>query len=255
VEALKMMRRIVARHPAWQVLAVLIFTSQPVSAAVIANSIGEFSGVQGQDNWFYGFYNQGTVGGLPHGYTAGSFAQFDTFSTTWTSSDAQVGANNNDFLNLNANGGHPNGLDLGQDRLIWAVRRYVSEVSGLIDITFDLRKINVENPLGGGITGRIFIDGVEVDTRFIQNRDGAGVQATITRNVAVGSFIDFAIDPTSNNPPAGESAFSARADGSHFSAVISSPAAVPEPTSCVLFAAGLLLLARTSVRQRTRNLP
>ena len=221
---------------------------------MIASSIGEFSGVQGQDNWFYGVYDRGGSGALPHGYATGSFTQFDTFSTTWTSSDAQVGANNNDFLNLNSVGGHPNGLDLGQDRLIWAVRRYVSEVSGLIDITFDLRKLNVDNTLGRGSTGRIFVDGVEVFTQFIGNADGIGVQATITRNVAVGSLIDFAIDPTSSNPPGTQSPFSARADGSHFSAVISSPAAVPEPTSYMLFCAGLLLLTRTSSRQRKSSL-
>jgi hypothetical protein len=220
-------------------------------AGPIADSMVEFSGVQGQDNWFYGFYNQGAAGGSPHGYTVGGFTAFDTFvAGRWEASDAQVGANNNDFLNLNAVGGHPNGLDLGQDRLIWAVRRYQSEVAGLVDIAFDLRKINVSNSLGGGVTGRIFIDGVEVYTQFIENLDDLGVQGVLTANVSVGSFIDFAIDPTSNNPPGGQSPFSARADGSHFSATIS-PNAIPEPSTAMLLGAGCLaVVGWTSSRRR-----
>jgi hypothetical protein len=237
-------------------LALLGFGSR-VEAVPLANSVAEFSGVQGQDNWYYGFYNQGAAGGLPHGYTSTGFTEFDTFSAgLWRASVAQVGLNNNIFLNVNPLGGHPNGLDLGQNALIWAIRRYQSEVSGLVDIAFDLRKLNVTNPLGGGITGRIFIDGVEVWTQFIANFDGTGVQGVLTQNVLLGSFIDFAIDPTSNNPPLGQSAFSARADGSHFSATIatSTISTIPEPSSLALYGAGSLVLLgwgfSTRIQQR-----
>lgn len=220
----------------------ILGSTVPASAGVIANSVVEFSGVQGQDSWFYGFYNQGTTGGSPHGYTVGGFTAFDSFAVAiWQASDAQVGANNNDFLNLNADGGHPTGLDLGQTSLIWAVRRYQSEVAGEVDIAFDLRKINVLNTLGGGITGRIFVDGFEVYTQFIKNMDGIGVQGIITASVSIGSKIDFAIDPTSANPPQNQSPFSARADGSHFSAKISTHV-VPEPTSLAVLCTGCLAL-------------
>jgi PEP-CTERM motif len=219
-------------------------------AAFIADSVAEFSNVQGQGNWFYGFYNQGGAGGLPHGYTTGGFTSFGTFNTArWEATDAQVGANNNDFLYLHQTGGHPNGLDLGQTSLIWAVRRYQSEVSGLVDIAIDLRKINVANSLGGGVTGRVFVDGVEIWSRFIENFDGVGVQDVLTRNVSIGSFIDFAIDPTSNSPPAGQSAYSARADESYFSATIA-PHAVPEPTSLMILGTGCLLLMGRKVSRR-----
>ena len=144
-------------------------------AVTITDSISAFSNTQGQDGWFYGFSNQ-TVGG--------GFQLFDTFNVVdgrWEASDAQVGANNNDFLNVNSLGGHPTGLGpIPQDAIIWAVRRYMSPVSGFVDIAFDLRKANIVNPLGGGITGRIFVDGTEVLTQFVANIDGAGVQQTIT---------------------------------------------------------------------------
>jgi hypothetical protein len=91
------------------------------------------------------------------------------------------------------------------------------------------------------ITGRIFVDGVEVYTQFIDNLDGVGVKSVITANVAVGSFIDFAIDPTGSSP-SGQPPFSARADGSHFSAEISTTNAVPEPTSFAVLGTGCLVL-------------
>ena len=153
-----------------------------------------------------------------------------------------IGDQNNDFLYLDQSGGHPTGIGPGaQDNIIWAVRRYQSEFTGLVDIAFDLRKLNIVNSGGGGITGRIFIDGVEVFTQFIENDDGGGVQNVLTRAVSVGSFIDFAIDPSGVLPKTGgDGPLSARADGSHFSAVILTH--VPEPSGILLLGIGLLPL-------------
>ena len=131
-------------------LIVIGFAVQ-AGAGTVANSITEFPSVQGQDHWFYGIYAQGAVGGLPHGYSTGAFVPFETFAgARWEASDAQVGANDNDFLSVSDIGWHPDGLDLGQTNLIWAIRRYQSEVDALVDIAFDLRKINVAEPRGGG---------------------------------------------------------------------------------------------------------
>jgi len=227
---------------------VALLLSQLSQALPIADSIAEFSGTQAQDGWSYGLYNR-TAGGP---YTPAGFVAFDTFDgSTWRASDAQVGANNNDFLNLNSVGGHPNGIGPSpQTANIWAVRRYASELAGLISIGFDLRKVNTVNPNGGGITGRIFVDGVEVFTRFIANADGVGVQDSIVRQVAVGSLIDFVIDPLGIAPGTGDGAESARADGSHFSAVIGlAPIAEPGSLALVLGAS----LAACSARRRQRS--
>ena len=208
--------------------------SGSASAALLTNSITAFSDTQGQDSWFYGFSNQTTP---PSDFQ--EFALFNTGGNRWEASDAQVGANNNDFLNLNSMGGHPTGIGpSSQDAIIWAVRRYVSPVSGLINIDFDLRKDNIVNPDGGGITGRIFVDGIEVFTQFIDNTDGTGIQQTLTRSVSIGSTIDFVIDPTGVLPSSGsDGPFSARADGSIFSSTIST---VPVPSSLLLFTTGLV---------------
>jgi len=144
-------------------------------------------------------------------------------------------------LDLNQFGGHPNGLDVGQTSLIWAVRRYQSEINGIVDIAFDLHKTNVVEPRGGGVTGRIFIDGVEVWTKFIENLDSQGMQGVLSYKVSLGSLIDFAIDPTSDNAPSGESPFSARADGSQFSAIIATHP-IPEPSTILLLGIGFVTM-------------
>jgi|GEM_PF-2274692 len=207
--------------------------AERAGAGVMAHSIAEFSGVQGQDHWSYGFYAQGPVGGGPHLYSTAGFTPFNTFKGfRWEAGDAQTGANANDFLSLNSPGGHPNGPDLGQTNLIWAVRRYESGVDALVDISFDRGKINIQEPCGGGITGRIFIDGVEVFPQFIADTDATGVQGLLSTHLAIGSKVDFAIGPT-GVPPGDESPYSARAEGTRFSVIITEHA-IPEPSAALL---------------------
>ena len=224
---------------------VTLFFAGYSHAAVIANSIGEFSATQGSDNWHYGFYNL-TADASP-GYQTAEFVAFDTFSAgAWRASAAQVGAGNNEFLQTNDIGGHPNGLGPdAQDANVWAMRRYVSEVAGLIDILFDLRKFNTGNPRGNGITGRIFVDGVEVYTEVVGNADGVANVQLLNAIVAVGSVIDFAIDPTGTGDADGSGIASARADGTHFSAVIREHA-IPVPGTLVLLTLGIGLVLRRS---------
>lgn len=218
-------------------LSVLVWWAGIANAGIIANSISEFSSIQGANNWSYGFFdNSGLVG-----YQAGGFTQFDTFvSNSWKASNTLVpssgpGIENNFFLNINANGGHPTGTGIaGQDRLLWAIRRYTSEVAGLIQIDYDLRKVNFTNPNGGGITGRIFVDGQSILDLFIKNSDNIGVQSSLFANVNVGSVIDFAIDSLGVATTLDSDPRSPRADGSHFSAVISSATTVPEPSAAIV---------------------
>lgn len=230
----------------------------PVQAALVADSIADFSGVQGGGGWSYGFFNR--TADADDSYQATDFTPFALFNgTSWKASEGpggQLGANNTQFLNINALGGHPTGIGPAdpqfgaQDAIIWAMRRYVSEVDGPITLAYDLHKLNT-NPAGGGITGRIFVDGLEVFTQFLAAADGVGFVDTLALNVGIGTVIDFAIDPT-GVVNGGDNAASARADGSQFSARITTREnGLPAPASAWLAAAGLaVMLAR---RRRMRG--
>ena len=233
-------------------LLIALTLTAPVRAVVIADSIAEFSSTQGQDGWFYGLFNAGGIPGSPDPYSTAAFAELDVFNLTrWEASDALVGADNNDFLSLDSVGGHPTGIGPeAQDSVIWAVRRYLSDFAGDAVIDFDLRKLNTGNDRGGGITGRIFIDGVEIFAAFIANDDGIGIQDVLPATLAVGTVIDFAIDSTGVLPVAGgDGPFSARADGSHFSAVIRTA----EPASVSLMMLGLLGFLAVRGRRQHRT--
>ena len=211
------------RHTERALLGCFLLAIATVSkAGLIADSLSEFSSTQGQDSWRYGFFNAGAAPGAA--YTSGDFVAFDTFdvaATRWAASAAQVGSQNNIFLSLDSAGGHPNGIGPdAQDSIIWAVRRYTSEVAGVIDLNYHLRKRNISNPNGGGITGHIFVDGVELLDQFIANLDGIGTQGVLSVAVNVGTLIDFAIDPTGTTSARDPSIHNARADGTDFTARI-----------------------------------
>ncbi len=66
------------------------------------------------------------------------------------------------------------------------MRRFESDFDGVVDLIFDLRKLNTVNDRGGGITGRIFLDGVEIYTQFVANDDGIGFQGSLNVDLDIG---------------------------------------------------------------------
>ncbi len=114
------------------------------SDQLIAHSSSEFSGIQGQDNWYYGVYPA---------FNAPSFSTLSNY-TGFIWNNPGVGAIL-DFPQLDANGGHPQ-----FEGLNWAVRRWISEHSGTIRIEGDF----YDRDLGGGDGAhvRILVNGVQV---------------------------------------------------------------------------------------------
>lgn len=210
------------------------------AAAQLANSVTEFSGVQGQNNWNYGFYDRtNDVGGVYNPLT--DYALMTQFNgTAW-----QV--NNGTFwTELNSQGGHPNGTTTSGGRTPvehWAIRRYTSEVTGLVNISGTLAKSSTGG--GNGIIGRIFVDGTEVFTQTIAATDGVGVNYNFSQNVNLGSRVDFVIDPNASNDIS---------DGTVFTAQVSSVVvAAPEASTLALCVGGLLPIAGAVIKKRRRN--
>ncbi|MBD2505061.1 beta strand repeat-containing protein [Anabaena azotica] len=163
----------------------------------IANSQTEFSGVQGQNNWYYGYYDGP--------FTSSDFQQMTQFSGGWF---VQY---ENYWTFLSSNGGHPNGVITSGGRTPvehWAVRRWVSEVDGEIQIYGTLAKADVGG--GNGIIGHIFVDGVKVWSQSIAGTDGTGVNYQIQTKVKLGSVVDFAIDPKDANDVVDSTSFTAQ---------------------------------------------
>jgi len=162
--------------------------AQATSAAkgTLADSVANFSSTQGHAHWLYGYYTS-------PGKSA-SFTKFPYFvNRNWTENPQFPSA---PWTSLSADGGHPNATNSGL--VHWAVRRWISQVSGAISISGVY--VKETGALGGdGTTGHILVNGKQTWSHNVAGSDAAGVRYAIVARVSVGSVVDFAIDPNSND--------------------------------------------------------
>ncbi|MEY2408137.1 MAG: hypothetical protein QOF48_807 [Verrucomicrobiota bacterium] len=112
-------------------------------ATDIADSVADFSGKQGSNNWYYGYWNrQADPNGI---YSDLDMSFFPNANEAYGSNNFWNGVAwdwfNGDppFTQINAQGGIPNATNGNPARPDhWAIRRYVSEVAGAIKITGQL---------------------------------------------------------------------------------------------------------------------
>jgi hypothetical protein len=205
------------------------------TGAVIADSLTDFSGVQGQENWYYGFYDGDSV--AP--FTQGDFEQLPIFALNeWRRSDSP-GSSGSYWTSMRPASAIPNGTipgELGIRELNWAVRRYVSEIAGLVNISGEFQDLFNTVLNDNGIIARIIIDDVEVLTREFDHGFFSTYQIQVP--VEVGSVVDFIVDPRQGND---------RYDITQFTVTIST---VPEPASSTLAALSVLLGCLVCVRVR-----
>lgn len=200
--------------------AVIRRPAPPAFGAVAANSASEFSGTQGRDNWYYGYYVSP--------FTSSTFEQMGEFDgPTWAIRKGRGGY----WTALWALGGHPNGVRTGGGRQAiehWAVRRWISEVTGHITLSGTLAKQNYRYANRDGITGHILVDGTEVWAQHITGGDRFGVDYSVAVDVNLNSVVDFALSP-------GPSDWS---DGSIFTTVIRSSSVDTTPPAAITDLAG-----------------
>lgn len=175
-------------------ITMLVMGLMTAKAAVIFDSVADFSGTQGQDNWYYGYYD----GDSASPFTSSDFEELPQFinDTIWLINREDPSGY---WTSLYATGGHPNGPvgNYFQGTEHWAVRRWISDVTGTLQIEGALAKLNTTG--GDGIIGHVFINGDALFSQRIYAHDGTGVNYSIQTEVNVGDIIDFAIQPVAND--------------------------------------------------------
>lgn len=172
------------------------------------------SGTQGERGWTYGYYLPGSD--TVAGYQATDFVRFPRSASAWGPDNFWTGdmwdwpAGNPPWDMILRNLWHPNGVNSGAEH--WMIRRWVSPVSGAIVIDWHLAK---QNPNGGGVTCKVFVNGTQVDTVSIAGADFTGTTRSLVANVSAGQAIDFALTPVG---PGG--ATDDGADGSFFNTTL-----------------------------------
>src|SRR4029450_4110643 len=100
-------------------------------------------------------------------------------------SGGQWSVNANVWTALNSIGGHPNGITTSQGRTSveqWAVRRWISPVSGTLSISGAIADQDVAG--GNGVIAHIFVDGVQVFTHTVNNGENSDFNYRVTVTVA-----------------------------------------------------------------------
>ncbi|MHC4745007.1 MAG: PEP-CTERM sorting domain-containing protein [Planctomycetota bacterium] len=219
----------------WLVVALGQCARGTLEPGIIADSAGDFSGVQGQDNWYYGYYD----GDVRLPFTPSDFELSPNLVTNdegqWWMPQAGAGGY---FTRVGQYYMHPNGLITSGGRQSiehWAVRRWISEVSGEITISGNLS--DRDGGYGDGIIGYILADGVKIFEQRIYDSDYDGVDYMVTASVNTGSIVDFAVAPGPNS--------SDIRDMTRFTAVIT-----PEPGTLLFFGVGGVAVLR---RRRNRR--
>ena len=174
----------------------LRFFRVAVATSILADAAADFSAVQGANNWYYGYYD----GTSATPWTTGAFKLMTQYIPAPGPGEPAywAAANGSVWTALWADGGHPNGQITSGGRLPvqqWAVRRWVSPVSGSLSISCSLSDLS--NVDGNGIIAHVIMEGAALANYVLPN--GGQTNFNLVVPVVVGSRLDFAIDPTASN--------------------------------------------------------
>lgn len=142
------------------------------------------TGTQGENGLTYGYYDR--TDDPDQVYQDTDFIPFE--SAQWNGS--QYGLN--PWMYVSQEGVHPNGANSAPNKEQWPIRRWESSVSGIVEISWQTRKTNLGN---WGVTGRVFVNGEEVDSAVI-NRAGEAAVRRVYLEIQEGDLVDLALDPT-----------------------------------------------------------
>ncbi len=221
-----------------------LFPCDAANPTTVADSIADWSpdGTQGENGWSYGYHDvRADVESGSGAYDVDDFIEYLNDGSGMVSADPAFGAwrdtpnhwdgskwdllvngapvSHGPWTETTRTGGHPASNAQGDPEVHWAMRRWTSDVSGVVRISGMLRN-NSAN--GDGTVGRVFINGVEVLSAL---SDGNNVPYSLETEIASGDVIDFAIDPDGAGvldpmDPATLNSINDGSDGTNFTARI-----------------------------------
>jgi hypothetical protein len=178
---------------------------------MIADSVLDFSGHQGEKNWFYGYYNRTLDTNMvyettdfipfpsanaPHGpenYFNGTGWVWPGNPPPWT----QILPNMVNLCALNSLGSNTQNDPTSSPAEIaehWVVRRWKSPATGPMKVSMSLKKNDTRG--GDGVTGFIYHNGVLLFTQGIRQADTTGFfESFEIPMVKQGDLLDFIVSP------------------------------------------------------------
>jgi hypothetical protein len=166
------------------------------AGGVVADSVADFSGTQGGNGWFYGYYDRGADG--DHRYGPEDFRPFPRATGPWGRDNFWTGdawdwpSGNPPWTRISATDCQPNSLNPGPEQ--WVVRRWRSGVAGALTARFHLAL--AEDVCGSSVTARVYHNSRPVYAWTLRPHDLAGVDGEVfLPEVARGDNLDFALAP------------------------------------------------------------
>jgi hypothetical protein len=184
---------------AWlQATTAVAYATSPRSASIpvpVASSARQFSGLQGQDNWYYGYYDK--AADPVTGYAVTDFTLFPrsdgpaSAANYWNGTSWDWFGGDPPWVEIGERYMQPNGSNSGKE--LWAIRRWVSPVAGTLTVQWHLAK---QTPMGSGVTARLYQNGELKGFILLEGNDLDGIAKTnILTGTQVGDRLDFAVLP------------------------------------------------------------
>lgn len=180
---------------------------------IIADSVADFGGVQGENGWHYGYYNLediSTESGVS--VALSDFRQLSSFnaSTGWWAVNAEAASGNTAngsvpgaYTVITRSRMHPNAA-WGTANVVpdeqWASRRWISSVTGEITISGLIAHHEYfgVNMVGNGTIAHILVDGQSVFSYDVGLMDFQGTFYSLDLNVVQGSVIEMVVGAKGN---------------------------------------------------------
>ncbi len=157
-------------------------TETPRSDRLIANSLRDFSGVQGKEGWSYGYVGNDKSGSTPYDPAKTLPMKWLPLPGDW----ANVWTGPGKYFSLGEEGGSGGVIEGGQG---WAVLRWSSDRSGRVRVTASPRA----SVQGDGIGVKVYADGRELFGQLLPPGTSAAID--VVTEVSQGTRLDFVVTP------------------------------------------------------------